>query len=125
MSWSDNLKAYLGNTTYAYACLYTIDGKSCFAECGTPKEKISDIEIANAVKSVAGDQKFQGVTIGGTKYVYIIDNAGIYAFKKLSKACLFFHGAAYACCIFGEAEPRVLMSSAVELKATLASAGLQ
>jgi len=125
MSWSDNLKAYLGSATYQYACLFTIDGKNCFATAGAAPEKISDVEVCNAVKSVAGDQKYQGVTIGGTKYVYLIDNSGIYAFKKLSKACLFFHGASYACCIFAEAEPRVLMSAAVDLKAQLATAGLQ
>jgi len=125
MSWSDNLKAYLGNAGYQYACLYTVDGKNCFAEAGSQKEKIGDVEILNAVKSVGGDQKYQGVTIGGTKYVYLIDNAGVYAFKKMSKACLFFHGAAYACFIFAEAEPRVLMSAAIDLKSQLATAGLQ
>jgi len=127
MSWSDNLKAYLaaaGCSSYSYACLMTIDGKNTFAEAGPSKEKISDVEIANAVKAVAGDQKFQGVTIGGNKYVFLTDNSGVSAFKKGSKACLFFHGAAYACCLFAEIEPRVLMTPSISLKEQLASAGL-
>lgn len=102
----------------------TIDGNSCFAEAGETKEKIVAAEVANTVKAVAGDGKFQGVTVGGNKYVFLTDNNGISAFKKKSKAFLFFHGAAYVACVFAESEPRVLMTPCISLKDQLAAAGL-
>lgn len=127
MAWSDNLKAYLATAkagNYSYSCLMTIDGKQTFAEAGPTKEKITEVEISNAVKAVASDQKYQGVTIGGTKYVFLTENNGVIAFKKGSKACLFFHGAAYACCLFAEIEPRLLMTPSLLLKDQLSAAGL-
>jgi len=93
MSWSDNLKAYLGDAKIDSAFLYTIDGSQRFAETGAA-EAITAKEVSDAVKAVASDTKFQGVTIGGTKYVYLLENTGVFAFKKKTKACLFFHGAA-------------------------------
>jgi len=123
MSWSDNLKAYLGDAKIDSAFLYTIDGSQRFAETGAA-EAITAKEVSDAVKAVASDTKFQGVTIGGTKYVYLLENTGVFAFKKKTKACLFFHGAAYACFIMAEIEPRVLMGAGVDLRTSLSSAGL-
>ena len=48
-------------------------------------------EISKAVKTVATDEKIQGLTIAGNKYVYILDDSDVFVYKKLSKACLFFH----------------------------------
>merc|ERR1739838_874793 len=75
MSWSQNLQAYLAaeSTDYSYACLYTVDGTSSFGECGAGKETLSAAEVANAVKAVKGSAKYQGVTVGGVKYVYLVD----------------------------------------------------
>jgi len=124
MSWSEALKGYLGNTTYSYACLYTIDGKNCFGEAGSATQKIVDTEILNAVKNCGSDSKFQGITFGGTKFVYIRDENGIYAFKKQSNTMLFFYGAAFACVVFSETEPRVVMAGVNALKESLNKAGL-
>jgi len=91
MSWSNNLAAYLGGAPIKYACLFTLDGSNCFGEAGDSKEKISAGEISKAVKTVATDEKIQGLTIAGNKYVYILDDSDVFVYKKLSKACLFFH----------------------------------
>jgi len=126
MTWSDNLKVYLENAgaTYTYACLHTIDGSSCFAEVGCDKKCIKPAEVAAAVKSVSGDSKHSGLTFAGDKYFYLIDDSGVFCFKKSQKSCLFFYGAAFTFAIFGETEPRVLMSAVLKVKADLAGAGL-
>ena len=43
MSWSANLQAYLSNAgaTYTFAALHTIDGSSCFGECGGEKKNMT------------------------------------------------------------------------------------
>jgi len=127
MSWSNNLKAYLDNAgaNYTYAYLHTIDGSNCFGECGSEKKNVTQAEVAAAVKVVSGDQKHSGMTLGGEKFIYLIDDSGVFCFKKTSKCCLFFHGGAFTFSIFSDAEPRVLMSAVLKVKADLANAGLQ
>jgi len=125
MSWSNDLAAYLGGAPIKYACLFTLDGSNCFGEAGDSKEKISAGEISKAVKTVATDEKIQGLTIAGNKYVYILDDSDVFVYKKLSKACLFFHKKTYACCIIAESEPRVLLKHAIALRDQLDAAGLQ
>jgi len=124
MSWSDTLKGYLGLTPYTYACLFTIDGKNCFGEAGANPQKLLDTEILAAVKNCGSDNKFQGITLGGTKFVYIRDENGVFAFKKQSNSMLFFFGQAYACAVFAETEPRVVMTGVLSLKESLSKAGL-
>jgi len=126
MSWSANLQAYLSNAgaTYTFAALHTIDGSSCFGECGGEKKNMTQAEIAQAIKTVSGDSKTSGITLGGDKYVYLIDDGGVFCFKKTSKACLFFYGANFTFTIFSDTEPRVLLGSVQKVKQDLADAGL-
>jgi len=126
MSWSQNLQAYLAaeSTDYSYACLYTVDGTSSFGECGAGKETLSAAEVANAVKAVKGSAKYQGVTVGGVKYVYLVDADEVSAFKKEKKGLLVFSGANFACLVFTSAEPRQVMGGVLKLKSQLNAAGL-
>ena len=45
------------------------------------------------MKAVKGSAKYQGVTVGGVKYVYLVDADEVSAFKKEKKGLLVFSGA--------------------------------
>ena len=125
MSWSDNLASYLAcaKAEYGYAALFTIDGKTCFANCGSDQVTIAESEAATLINSAKKGLK-SATTVAGNKYFYLMDADGISAYKKGGKCVLLFTGGAYACVIIADTEPRVIMKSAVSLREQLTAAGM-